>query len=74
MVKEFAFRNFLKDLGFRFLMAALGVGLFAAIAFAGDFLQIEFLQSPRGVLAVLLVGGPLVLIPPLISLYVTDRI
>ncbi len=74
MVKSFTFRNFLKDLGLRFLMAGLGIGLVVAIALIGDFFQIEFLQSTGGILTFLLLGGPLILIPILVFLYTTDRI
>jgi hypothetical protein len=62
MQKEFTFRNFVKDLGFRFLMAAAGIGVFVALALIGDFFEIELLQSPGGILAVLLVSGPVLLV------------
>jgi hypothetical protein len=70
---EFTFRNFVKDLGFRILMAAAGIGLFALLAFAGDYLDIGLLQSSGGILLVLLIGGPIIFIPALILLYATGN-
>jgi len=56
------FRDFLKDLGFRFVMAFAGVSLVALLAFLGDLFDIASLQSTGGILAVLLIGGSLVAI------------
>jgi len=43
------FRKHLKELGYRIGGSFIGVGLIAAIAFLGHFLNIEFLQSQGGV-------------------------
>ena len=66
---DFTFRSFVKDLGFRILMAFLGVGLFALLAFTGDYFDIGLLQSSGGILLVLLIGGPIIFITALILLY-----
>lgn len=71
---EFTLEGFLKDLGFRVAAAAGAAGVFATLAYLGDFLEIELLQSPGGILTVITIGAVLVLFPLIGSLYLTDRI
>ena len=66
---KLTFRNFLKGLIFRIVMAAAGIGLVVLLALVGDFFDIGLLQSTGGIVIVLLVGGPLLLISTMILLY-----
>lgn len=71
---RFTFENLLKDLGLRIGGAVGAVALFVALAYLGDFFNIELLQSPGGILSVILIGGTLIFFPIIGILYLADRI
>ena len=63
------FREFVKELGFRFLMAGLGVAGYIILFLIGDRFGVGFLQSQIGILVTLLV---IVLLG--VVVYASDRL
>ncbi|WP_414837253.1 hypothetical protein ACK3SF_03215 [Candidatus Nanosalina sp. VS9-1] len=70
---DLSFRSFIKDIAFRILMAAAGVGLFVSLALAGDYFDIGLLQSSGGILLVLLIGGPVTFVVALLLYYTAGK-
>lgn len=54
---EMSLRHHLKELGYRIAASTIGIGMVVVVIFAGDILNLEFLQSKGGIVLTTIILG-----------------